>query len=275
MSDADRSFTMAIVGFSARELRILQQIFRLSQVRPRRYAAWQHGSVAPDLILVDGDALGEPQQIERQLSTAGAVEEVPTLWVTTAELAGVPGRVIPFQRPMIVTRLLQAMDRVVTERYGYRPELVIQDDANSAEASRLRWTPPCVSSPGAQPLCSGKPILVVDDSEAVRRLMEVNLAPCAFTVDFAASGEEALERIAQRHYALIFLDVVLPGIQGLELCRKLKKELHITTPIVLLTGRTSRLDRLRGTLASADHYLTKPLSHQDLLACLHAYFPLE
>jgi len=65
----------------------------------------------------------------------------------------------------------------------------------------------------------------------------------------------------------------LPRADGFEVCKGFKKQLQPEVPVVLLTGRTSRIDRLRGTLSAADHYLTKPLQRAELMETLHHYFP--
>ena len=118
---------------------------------------------------------------------------------------------------------------------------------------------------------SAKKILVVDDSESVRKMMEMRLVKKGFAVDFALTGEEALTKAREQVYDLIFLDVMLPGISGYDVSRHLKKEIQVRAPVVMLTGKTSRLDKLRGTLASADAYLTKPLTLDSLNETLQRY----
>lgn len=105
--------------------------------------------------------------------------------------------------------------------------------------------------------------LVVDDSAAIRKQLELELRDAQINADFAETGEEALAKTAQNHYDLIFLDIVLPGIDGYEVCKQMR--LHKTmkkTPIIMLSGKTSPLDEVKGVLAGATTYLTKPVKHE-------------
>ena len=106
--------------------------------------------------------------------------------------------------------------------------------------------------------------------------MEVKLAPFGFGVDFAESGEEAIGLTGEKEYTCIFLDVVLPGIDGFQVCKLIKsnKQAIKRTAIVMLTGRTSTFDKMRGTLAGCDEYLTKPVDENRLLEVMAKFLPL-
>ncbi|MFP5383634.1 MAG: response regulator transcription factor, partial [Gammaproteobacteria bacterium] len=109
---------------------------------------------------------------------------------------------------------------------------------------------------------AGLHVLVVDDSATAREMMQAYLAEAATSnsmpvhIDFAISGEDALEKASHKHYDLVFLDVVMPGLDGYEVCRQLK-ERHISR-IALLTGRGEAADYALGRAAGCDHYLAKP-----------------
>ena len=75
----------------------------------------------------------------------------------------------------------------------------------------------------------------------------------------------------EQSYDLIFLDVMLPGISGYDVARHLKRNFHIQSPVVMLTSKSSRIDKLKGTLASADAYLTKPLTMECLEQTLRRF----
>lgn len=80
------------------------------------------------------------------------------------------------------------------------------------------------------------------------------------TADFAESGEEALEKIEDTQYYLVFLDIIMPGIDGYETCRSMRtKASYKKTPIIMLSGKTSPLDEVQGVIAGATTYLTKPV----------------
>jgi twitching motility two-component system response regulator PilG len=116
--------------------------------------------------------------------------------------------------------------------------------------------------------------LVVDDNATVREFMRTKLAPFKINVDFAASGEEAIGMTANRHYSCVFLDVVMPGMDGYQVCKLLKAKKHVRkTAVVMLTSKGSPFDRIRGTMAGCDTYLTKPVDEDRLLETIAKYLP--
>lgn len=105
--------------------------------------------------------------------------------------------------------------------------------------------------------------LVVDDSAAIRKQLEIELRNAHIKADFAETGEEALEKSAQKEYELIFLDIIMPGIDGYEVCRQMRSRKSMKkTPIIMLSGKTSPLDEVQGVIAGASTYLTKPVKHE-------------
>jgi two-component system, cell cycle response regulator len=107
--------------------------------------------------------------------------------------------------------------------------------------------------------------LVVDDSVAIQKSLEINLAtlPQINKIDFADSGESALEKAEAMQYDLIFLDVMMPGIDGYETCTRLrKKPEYKKTPIIMVSGKTSPLDEVKGVMAGCTTYLTKPVQQE-------------
>ena len=102
--------------------------------------------------------------------------------------------------------------------------------------------------------------LVIDDSAAIRKQLELELRDAGITADFAASGEEALEKAEEGEFDLIFLDIIMPGIDGYETCKRMRAtEKYKKTPIIMLSGKTSPLDEVQGVIAGATTYLTKPV----------------
>jgi DNA-binding response OmpR family regulator len=112
-------------------------------------------------------------------------------------------------------------------------------------------------------------LLVVEDERKLARLLQGLLQDENHTVDLAFDGEEALEFVRGGEYDLVILDVMLPGIDGLEVCRRLRDR-RVRTPILMLTARNSVEDRVDGLDAGADDYLTKPFAFAELLARIRA-----
>ncbi len=113
-------------------------------------------------------------------------------------------------------------------------------------------------------------ILVVDDEEAIAEAVRARLESEGFRVIAAADGREAIEAHAEHHPDLVVLDLMLPGMDGLEVCRKLRELLRQATPVLMLTARDDVSDRIRGLDAGADDYLPKPFDLDELLARLRA-----
>jgi phosphate regulon transcriptional regulator PhoB len=114
-------------------------------------------------------------------------------------------------------------------------------------------------------------ILVVDDEPDIVELVSYNLTKEGFAVTSAADGEEALGLIKQNHYDLIILDLMLPGIQGVDLCRMIRSNNATERlPIVMLTAKADESDRVLGLEMGADDYLSKPFSTRELIARVRA-----
>ena len=105
--------------------------------------------------------------------------------------------------------------------------------------------------------------LVVDDSAAIRKQLEIELRNAKIRAEFAETGEEALEKSQNKLYDLVFLDIIMPGIDGYEVCRQMRSRKNMKkTPIIMLSGKTSPLDEVQGVIAGASTYLTKPVKHE-------------
>jgi two-component system KDP operon response regulator KdpE len=111
-------------------------------------------------------------------------------------------------------------------------------------------------------------VLVVDDEQPILRAMAVNLRARGYTVDVATTGEEALAAAARHHPDAVVLDLGLPGIDGLEVIRGLRG--WTSVPIVILSARDDRADKVLALDAGADDYVTKPFDMEELLARLRA-----
>lgn len=114
-----------------------------------------------------------------------------------------------------------------------------------------------------------KRILVVEDDKDIARLLHIHLADIAFQVDLVDNGQDGLNRASNHPYELIILDLMLPKMDGLEVCRRLRG-LGNHTPVLMLTAKSSELDRVLGLELGADDYLTKPFSVKELQARVKA-----
>jgi DNA-binding response OmpR family regulator len=112
-------------------------------------------------------------------------------------------------------------------------------------------------------------ILIAEDNPKLARFMERGLSESAFAVDVARDGSEALERLALNPYDLLILDLGLPEVDGMDVCRRMRAE-GSRVLVLMLTARDATADRIAGLDAGADDYLTKPFAFGELLARVRA-----
>lgn len=248
------AYTVAVLGFGPTERAVLKSMIGLSARRgPRLTAASEFDTRSPDIYLVDSDSAGAVEQFRRCTSTI----ERPTILVGSRDL-GMKWPLLP--RPLHWKRLFQALDHALGA--GATAEAVTSQPApanalSSRGGTEVRdWT------------------LVVDDSVTVREFMKNRLAHYRINIDFAASGEEAIGLTARRHYLCVFLDVVMAGMDGYQVCKLIKaRKGSPRTAVVMLTSKSSPFDRIRGTMAGCDAYLTKPVDEDRLLETIARYLP--
>ena len=120
----------------------------------------------------------------------------------------------------------------------------------------------------ALPMPDSSTILLVDDEDAVQKLLAYPLERDGFTVIQARDGQEALDRFAEQHVDLVVLDVMLPKLDGLEVCKRLRAASSV--PIIMLTARDDELDKVLGLELGADDYITKPFSIREFRSRVRA-----
>ena len=108
-------------------------------------------------------------------------------------------------------------------------------------------------------------ILLVEDDEKISSFLQKGLKEEGYTVDCSFDGEEALYLIEQNRYELILLDIMIPSLNGMQVCKKVREQ-SIDTPIIMLTAKDSIDDKVTGLNEGANDYITKPFSFEELLA---------
>lgn len=273
MNDNDH-YLIDVIGFNDVERAMLASIFALAARRDPGFAQFEPGTSGrtPDVYLVDADhpeALGEFRALHKRAS-------LPAVLVGTSA-HGTAFPVLP--RPLQWARLLQALDDAVSggDDAPIAAPAPAPDLRRSLPGARLGRsnTPPAAVDDATRKRMLGDTVLVVDDNATVRAFMQAKLAPFGFEVDFAETGEEAIGLSASQEYTCVFLDVVLPGIDGYQVCKLIKgnKQAIRKTAVVMLTSRSSPFDKLRGSLAGCDEYLTKPLDEDRLLEVIAKFLP--
>ncbi|UOQ46174.1 response regulator transcription factor [Halobacillus salinarum] len=112
-------------------------------------------------------------------------------------------------------------------------------------------------------------VLIVDDEESIVTLLKYNIDQAGYETDVAYNGTDALEKASSNNYNLVVLDVMLPGMDGMEVCKQLRQK-QVDTPILMLTAKDDEFDKVLGLELGADDYLTKPFSPREVVARIKA-----
>lgn len=115
----------------------------------------------------------------------------------------------------------------------------------------------------------GQSVLIVDDEKSIVTLLNFNLKEAGFRTDYAYDGSDAVEKAIQNNYDLIILDLMLPKMDGMEVCGYLRTR-NVQTPILMLTAKDEESDKILGLESGADDYLTKPFSPKEVIARVRA-----
>jgi two-component system cell cycle response regulator len=271
-------YSVEVLGFSQTELMALASVFELSSRRVPKFARHNSPGTAPDILLVDANDI----EAVRMLRERNADELIPTILIGDSN-RGMHWPVLP--RPIRWMKLFQAFDAAIaapTAGAQVKPAEVaaVPHAQASVQARSVPLEVPAATTAGEVSAAghAQKPqadwVLVVDDNQTVREFMKSKLAAFSFNVDYAESGEQAIGYTGQKHYACIFLDVIMPGIDGYQVCRLIKSNRSAQkTAVVMLTSKDSPFDKIRGSMSGCDAYLTKPVDEEKLLETIARFLP--
>ena len=249
---------VSLVGFGAFERATFDMFFRMAEQRARRATSnaaagvlRQRGYVQTasaedaEIVLVDAE---DPAAVKQAVAWPGRC-------LSIGGRAPLTDAVAHLKRPLNMTSLLKLLDQLM-ENGGRLPA-----DTASRSPSSARQ-----KAPGSR---GEALILVVDDNDISLKYMARHLGRHGLPVQLARSGEEALQLVAKGRFEFVFLDVTMPGIDGYQTCKLIKKRPYLpgrkAPRVVLLTSRDGLVDKMRGTLAGCDAYLTKPLRQEALV----------
>lgn len=115
-------------------------------------------------------------------------------------------------------------------------------------------------------------VMVIDDSNTIRKSTEAILSKEGYEVLTAADGFEAMSMIADNHPDIIFVDIMMPRLDGYQTCSLIKNNRQFkNTPVVMLSSRDGLFDRARGRIAGSDQHINKPFSREDLIGAIHEH----
>jgi two-component system, cell cycle response regulator len=269
------TYSVEVIGFSQTELMALASVFDLSSRRVPKFVRHNSPGNLPDILLVDANDM----EAVRQLGERNASGQIPTIMIGDSNR----GTNWPLlARPIRWMKLFQAFDVAIGSPASETPKPV----AAAPIAASAVVQPGVQARAGSPVMPVAKPamtvgevsgawraqnpqidsVLVVDDNLTVREFMKSKLAAFNFNVDYAENGEQAIGFTGQKHYTCIFLDVVMPGIDGYQVCKLIKSNRSAQkTAVVMLTSKDSPFDKIRGSMSGCDAYLTKPVDEEKLL----------
>ena len=226
---------LCYLGLTELEIKVLKSIFTLAPQLKENFQLIPPEHIEhADFVIVNGD---DPEAIRTWTELRQDNQLLSSLMLTDSnDLASTENTI---QRPIRVQKLIAALENIV--------------DSTSTE----------LETAGAK--TAALDILVVDDSFPVRKYMQHKLEELArfpINIHFASSGEEAIRKSAQHHYGLIFLDVMMEGMDGYRACKQIKA--NRGAYVVMLTSKKSPFDKVRGTMSGCDAYITKPPADERL-----------
>jgi twitching motility two-component system response regulator PilG len=119
---------------------------------------------------------------------------------------------------------------------------------------------------------AGTKVMVIDDSNTIRRSAELFLKAAGCEVVLAEDGFDALSKIADQHPEVIFVDIMMPRLDGYQTCALIKRNAKFkSTPVIMLSSKDGLFDRARGRMAGSDQYLTKPFTQETLIEAVSTY----
>ena len=266
-------YSVEVIGFSQTELMALASVFELSSRRVPKFVKHADDGSSPDIFLADADDM----EAVKKLLERDSAGQIPAILIGESS-RGTKWPVLP--RPIRWMKLFQAFDAAVAAPSASGAAQPIA--APAASPAQVTPSPAAAPAPIAAPVSPPSTgqnaqadwVLVVDDNQTVREFMKSKLAAFRFNVDYAESGEQAIGFTGQKSYACVFLDVVMPGIDGYQVCKLIKSNRAAQkTTVIMLTSKDSPFDKIRGSMSGCDAYLTKPVDEEKLLETIAKFLP--
>ncbi|HEY0844703.1 MAG TPA: response regulator [Noviherbaspirillum sp.] len=261
----NRRFVLEMLGFTDAEKSLLSSTFRLTGRRAFCYAEPAGPDERIDIYLVNAD---NPEGM-RVLETRAPNVHAPAVLIGRSATDGQWPLV---QKPIHWMRLFEQLDQQMLSALRQRAQRAGGAwDGQTLRRAADRKAPPVLVKVEQPPMDS---VLVVDDSATVRAFMRAKLAPFRFDVDYAESGEVAIDMAQAKNYTCIFLDILMPGMDGYQVCKRLKASPATKeAAVVMLSSKSSAFDKFRGSWAGCDAYLGKPVGEDELLATIARFLP--
>jgi twitching motility two-component system response regulator PilG len=245
--DGSESIAVGMVGISIDDASKLRKIFQLSSTRKRRYVENAADSEKMAQIIISGD-----------LEITVKEHQVLVVYGKNSSNSS-----FHIQPPLMSLRVLRMLDGIElkkpknlsvinTPRKIERVKVLDKNAANETETQGKKN--------------SSYRVLIVDDSLLIHKALKIELNKASFKTqnDYTESGEDCLKLISENQYDMIFLDIMMPGIDGFKTCTEIRKVAsYKKVPVIMLSAKTSPVDEVKGVMAGCTSYLTKPINHED------------
>ena len=230
------------IGLEAKDTIVIKSMLKLAANLKDRFVIIDNESYrSADLLFVNADS-DDSLKAWHELNA----HETSIIPIMVTVKSNTIDNEITIRRPIIISRVIGALENVIKRQLEH-----------ASHAGDIREI--------------GKKILIVDDSLPVRKYMEQKLPLLnsdPMTMDFADSGRSAMEKIRTAAFDIVFLDVVMPGVDGYKVC-KWVKSVRPNTRIIMLTSKKSPFDKVRGSMSGCDAYITKPPQDEKLKEVLN------
>ncbi len=278
----NKTFVVGVYGIETKDMLVLERIFKITEGRTRSYMIQaKDDDQVKDIAMVNVSNKDAIKQWGSENLDSNGEPTCPTLLVGKMRPKTDRFRFTPI--PFFATRVLKSLDEITVEDLKFTPEITIDDVANnqklesqarraSAGGLNQQQVVSIAENVNSTKDTNKHAVLVVDDSLPVRQALEMKLTMMDYQVETATNGQQAMDMIDSNYYDTIFLDVVMPGVDGYEVCKRIKRDKrtkHI--PVIMLTSRSSPFDKVKGKLAGCDSYLTKPVEHEEFQKVVSGY----
>jgi len=264
MGLATEAYSLSVFGLTATQRMVLASLCKLSRNRDITYDLPDSpAGRSVDIAIVDADDTEAVQDWNSSTIAAG----VPVVFISAEPLTNLDAHQYNLIKSHLSGGLLQLLDRVTLSELGQRAPVVVSDEIKVSTDSPK-------PAEGSARRTTASRILIIDDSLSVRTQMNLCLEKLGVDVEVAADAHNGLEKIQQRHYDLVFLDVMLPDMDGYQVCKLIKRDPRTKrVPVVMLTSKGSTINRIQGSMAGCDRYLTKPATEEDVFKVAAAFLP--
>lgn len=278
----NKTFVVGAYGIETKDMLVLERIFKITEGRTRSYTIQSdEKNERKDICMVNVSNKEAIKQWGTENLDSNGNATCPTLLVGKVKPKSERFRFTPI--PFFATRVLKSLDEITIQELKYTPEIKIDDGGASQQVENVTGDSSAVGlkhqqvvsiaeGVAKQEVNDKRAILVVDDSLPVRQALEMKLTMMDYQVELATNGQQAIDLIGRNYYDSVFLDVVMPGVDGYEVCKRIKRDKktkHI--PVIMLTSRSSPFDKVKGKLAGCDSYLTKPVEHEEFQKVVAGY----